>query len=102
MVQFHFVLSLSDHVCLVVARPGVKDIIGKHRFNSLVGKGKAETVSCRPSALPLRVGEAGSQQATSAASPSPVRQPYDKTKDEHVRFVLLLSVMFVLSLPELV
>ena len=46
--------------------------------------------------------DTGSRQATSAASPSPVRQPYDKTNEEHVRFVLPLSVMFVLSLPELV
>ena len=29
MVQLRFVLSLSDHVCLFVAGPGVKDIIGR-------------------------------------------------------------------------
>ena len=41
------VLPLSDHVCLVVAGPGVKGIIGMHRFNFKI----VLPLSCRSLAL---------------------------------------------------
>ena len=52
-----FVLSLSDHVCLVVARPGVKGIIEMHRFNILLSCRRLVVSTCLQKKHRLSMGQ---------------------------------------------